>query len=82
MSWPLPEGYEDARVGRADGACKEALCVARRPWFRRSEYEDHDTEYYDTKSMADALMDCTMGEGTKYDLTPRNRKSLKIFTLG
>jgi hypothetical protein len=82
MSWPLPEGYEDARVGRADGACKEALCVARRPWFRRSEYKDHDTEYYDTKSMADALMDCTMGEGTKYDLTPRNRKSLKIFTLG
>jgi hypothetical protein len=82
MSWPLPEGYEDARVGRADGACKEPLCVARRPWFRRSEYEDHDTEYYDTKSMADALVDCTMGEGTKYDLTPRNQKSLKIFTLG
>jgi hypothetical protein len=65
-----------------EGACKEPLCLARRTWFHTFEYEDADTEYYATKTMAQALVDSSMAEGTTYDLTPTLNVYKKIYTLG
>jgi hypothetical protein len=77
-SWPRPEGYPDQALDRLL-ACSEPLCLARQTWFRFTEYEDRDTTYYATKTMGEALMDCSMAESTTYDLT---RRSTKIYTLG
>jgi hypothetical protein len=61
--------------------CTESLCVARQTWFRFGEYEDMDTQYYDTKTMGDALVDCKMLPGSTYDGS-WYAKSRQIFILG
>jgi hypothetical protein len=67
-----------AKGARKTTLCHIAQCLARGPDLVEDEADDITLQFYDTMTVTEALIACTLTAGTRFDMTRQSRSRINI----